>query len=118
MTKTVKIYRVENQKKLGPYHAGPGPHRYDTKRCPGPHTIKRKIRADGKNSDEFYYGFHSIKQLKRWFSDDARRYMDYEFGFFISVYIVPRNEVYRGDKHLAFHWKSARFLCDLDLNRI
>jgi len=116
--KYTKVYRVENQKKIGPYVSGPGPHRYDRIRCPGPHTILTKIRNDGGDVNEYYYAFHSIKQLKAWFSKKARRTMDHEYGFFISVYRVPNEFVYRGDKQVAFHFKSAKFLCDMDLNRI
>ena len=107
------IYRIENSKGIGPYHSKiiysiESRDMFCWERCPGP--IEDTIY---EANEEFYYGFKSMWQLRRWFNKQVRKEIvkhSYTTDFYYSIYKVDPSHVKIGKKQVAFIKNKAKLI--------
>ena len=116
MTKTVLVFRVENENKQGPYCTGLSnplrdhPHRIDIHPTP---------EEDGMGFVPFgvyRFGFQSFEKFREWFFHPMGRNSLNKSGFHLSVYRVPQKHVKYGNKQCGFIPKDAILIDIIPIN--
>ena len=109
------IYRIENEKGVGPYRGGDPLDMAEsfrhTSRCGRPTPCMDKDFKAWWNIKGFYeawrwsFGFKSIDQLRRWFSDKEIKELE-KHGFYVVA--IPRFMIDRikvGSKQVIFEYR-------------
>jgi len=95
----MKIWRVENSYKEGPYHSLNSPWRFAGASPKWPVPSLDGITKEIAPTDHF--GFANWQQLLSWFNKSERRVLD-KSGFKASLYLVNREHVMLGGKQAVF----------------
>lgn len=109
------IYRIENEQGIGPYRGGdPLDLNYTAKhcgpQCPSPwrdpdfRDFWNKLH-DKDDYENWQFGFKSMQQLRRWFSDKEIKDLEY-CGFFVVAIPISMVKSYRtGKKQIIFKYR-------------
>lgn len=104
--KRIKVYRIESKDGIGPYVSMH--YREWTDRChEGPRTPAPDL--DGLPEDipcGFYFGFESLKQLKKWFFKKEIENLA-KIGFNINTYYIHKKHIMYGGKQILFERSLA-----------
>lgn len=103
------IYRFEDKNHDGPYqkyklfqyHNGTDNH--PTERLKLRYSLKRKPKV---TPEDYYAGFKSIYQLKKWFTASEIMAM-FPHGLFLTIYNIPKEYVFFGRKQIYFYREKA-----------
>lgn len=110
----MRIYRIESQEGQGPYRemGNPLPWSYfkDTDRHPEP---GRDGVMWGMN---LHFGHASRRSLREWWTADMWPYLA-EADYQVSIYEVPKEQVRRGQKQVAFAMGAARRVLSLPIGK-
>lgn len=103
----MKIYRVEHKESgLGPYRHRVNDQRWieldwdrynrccSANHCPAPHHESRNIKSifDGGRYKDWYFGFQSVDQIKKWFGRKVLRALKRD-NFVIAVYEIDEEHI-------------------------
>ena len=66
---------------------------------------------------ETRFGFHTLKQLRSWFTPTARCNLS-KCGYFLSVYEAPDEYVHLGNHQLVFWLEGSEKVDELDLSEV
>lgn len=101
-----EVFRVENEKSLGPYAVGiPGISPNGAPHQPSPMDDGLGFILHYEHS-----GFKSIRQLLRWFKTHEELYILEKSGFHVSVIDAPEKTIRRGKHHLVFRDEPPNLL--------
>jgi hypothetical protein len=103
----MKVYRMENEEKLGPYAADwelkfPLQFAHADEDHPGPRTDGAEL-AQAYDADDYRklkYAFASLEALFEWFEGWTDALL--EAGFYVAEYFVPDEHIIRGDHQVAY----------------
>jgi hypothetical protein len=125
------VYRIEDAKGDGPWHVGAVFDYDDAHRCrrahsaydpPGPCSyeelgtdLHNTFRNRASDANEFFFGFRSKAQLRRWFRSAVGRRAMKKHGLSLAVFDVDPAHVAQGNWQLAFRRALATRVSTLDL---
>ncbi|MHC4454219.1 MAG: hypothetical protein ACYSWS_05935 [Planctomycetota bacterium] len=124
----MKVYRIQDEKKQGPYFKGVG--RYNSnkttylKHDPGsafcglycrPHE---GLKIQTKHTDKRVCGCVSLSDLKKWFPCKSGRSAMEKAGYTLFEYTIDKRQVYEGYKQCTFIADDAKKRVELSLTNL
>lgn len=132
-SKMVKVYRVVGESGRGMYAGNLyyqscyckardnlHPLAATTHRQPGPYhdaALRDKWQALD-DTEDYFFGFATLYQLKRWICKQAWRQAMHDNGGTIEVFEVPQEYTIRGDCQIVFKMVEARKVSNLRLDTL
>lgn len=132
-SKMAKVYRVVNENGSGMYagdlyyaacyskaHDNLHPLAATTHRQPNPYhdaALSGKWR-DLDDCDEYFFGFATLYQLKRWICKQAWRQAMHDMGGKVEVFEVPQEYTIRGNCQIVFKMEESKKVSTLRLDTL